>query len=208
MPGASPLVGRRPAPGGSQNCTDWAVGGAQTGRSQCPRPSGMYQVEARQTSKSTQVMRLGGAASPPSLLIYIEPERQLAWEAPLAAWAPARPRTSRSRPRGSRCTTYAQIPPGCTPRLQWGSMVAWSSTAATAGFVRGRGHRAPATTYERHAQRPATDGRVHRASISLTPPPPATTKFPDWHLAPQAQKFLGVDWKSKEARVRLYWIAS
>jgi hypothetical protein len=27
---------------------------------------------------------------------------------------------------GSRCTTYAQIPPGCAPRLQRGSVVAWS----------------------------------------------------------------------------------
>jgi hypothetical protein len=44
---------------------------------------------------------------------------------------------------GSRCTTYTEMPPGCTPRLQWGSVVAWSSTAATTGFV--RGHRAPVT---------------------------------------------------------------
>jgi hypothetical protein len=44
------------------------------------------------------------------------------------------------------------------------------------------------------------------ASISLTPPP-ATTKSPDWLLAPQAAKILGVGWKSEEARV-LHWIAS
>jgi hypothetical protein len=52
--------------------------------------------------------------------------------------AQARPRTPGV---SSRCTTSAQIPPGCTPRLQWGPMVAWSSTAVTTGFV--RGHRAP-----------------------------------------------------------------
>jgi hypothetical protein len=53
---------------------------------------------------------------------------------------------------GSRCATCAQIPPpGCAPRLQRGSMVAWSSTAATTGFV--RGHRAPATTNNRRAHR-------------------------------------------------------
>jgi hypothetical protein len=39
---------------------------------------------------------------------------------------------------GSRCATYTQIPPGCTPRLQWGSVVARCSTAVTAGFFRGR----------------------------------------------------------------------
>jgi hypothetical protein len=48
--------------------------------------------------------------------------------------------------------TCTQIPPGCTPRLQWGSVVAWSSTAVTTGFV--RGHRAPVTTNNRR--------RVHR----------------------------------------------
>jgi hypothetical protein len=32
--------------------------------------------------------------------------------------------------------TYTQMPPGCTPRLQWGSVVAWSSTAVTTGFNR------------------------------------------------------------------------
>jgi hypothetical protein len=55
--------------------------------------------------------------------------------------------------------TYAQIPPGCTPRLQWGSVVAWSSIAATAGFV--RGHRAPVTTNNRRAHRD-TDHRCTR----------------------------------------------
>jgi hypothetical protein len=45
-----------------------------------------------------------------------EEERQLAREA-LAASAPARPREPGV---GPRCATYAQIPPGCTPRLQWG----------------------------------------------------------------------------------------
>jgi hypothetical protein len=37
--------------------------------------------------------------------------------------------------------------------------------------------------------------------------PPATIKSPDWLLAPRAKKFLGVGWKSEEARV-LHWIAS
>jgi hypothetical protein len=45
-----------------------------------------------------------------------------------------------SAPR-ARCATYAQIPPGCAPRLQWDTTAAWSSTAVTTGFV--RGHRAP-----------------------------------------------------------------
>jgi hypothetical protein len=36
---------------------------------------------------------------------------------------------------------YTQIPPGCAPRLQWGSVVAWSSTAVTTGFVRGQIYR-------------------------------------------------------------------
>jgi hypothetical protein len=48
---------------------------------------------------------------------------------------------------GSRCTTYMEIPPGGTPRLQWGSVVACCSTAVTAGFV--RGHRTPVTTNNR-----------------------------------------------------------
>jgi hypothetical protein len=69
-----------------------------------------------------------GAATPAA---PIEPERQLAWEA-LAAWASvARPFTP-GLPApgvGSRCTTYAQIPPGCPPRLPWGSVPAWCSTA-------------------------------------------------------------------------------
>jgi hypothetical protein len=62
----------------------------------------------------------------------------------LAAWAQARPRTS-----GSRLALYHVCvnTAGCTPRLQWGSVVAWSSTAVTTGFV--RGHRAPVTTNNR-----------------------------------------------------------
>jgi hypothetical protein len=47
--------------------------------------------------------------------------------------------------------TCAQILPGCTPRLQWGSVAAWSSTAATTGFV--RGHRPPVTTNNRRVHR-------------------------------------------------------
>jgi hypothetical protein len=47
--------------------------------------------------------------------------------------------------------TYAQIPPGCAPRLQWGSVVTCCSTAATAGFV--REHRAQAKTNNRRAHR-------------------------------------------------------
>jgi hypothetical protein len=41
-------------------------------------------------------------------------------------------------------------PPGCTPWLQWGSVVACCSTAVTTGFV--RGHRAPGSS---HDQQPA-----------------------------------------------------
>jgi hypothetical protein len=52
---------------------------------------------------------------------------------------------------GSRWTTRTQIPPGCTPRLEWGPVVAWCSTAVTTGFV--RGHRAPVTTNNRRAHR-------------------------------------------------------
>jgi hypothetical protein len=68
---------------------------------------------------------------------------------------------------GSCGTTYAQIPPGCTPapRLQWGSVVVWSSTAApTAGLL--IGHRAPVTTNNR---------RAHRG-------PRHTTSHPDAHV--------------------------
>jgi hypothetical protein len=57
--------------------------------------------------------------------------------------------------------THTQaIPPGCTPRLQWGSVVAWSSTAATTGFV--RGHRAPQSrpTTDGSTETPTTDAHV------------------------------------------------
>jgi hypothetical protein len=73
--------------------------------------------------------------------IYIEPERHRKRLRPRRKPDPGPPGV------GSRCTTYTQIPPGCTPRLQWGSVVAWSSTAVTTGFV--RGHRAPVTTNNR-----------------------------------------------------------
>jgi hypothetical protein len=48
--------------------------------------------------------------------------------------------------------TYTQIPPGCTPRLQWGSVVAWSSTAVTTGFV--RGHRTPGSSHDQQPTDP------------------------------------------------------
>jgi hypothetical protein len=70
--------------------------------------------------------------------------------------------------------TYTQIPPGCTPRLQWGSVVAWSSTAVTTGFV--RGHRAPVTTNNRRTHR----GTHHRCTRMCKRPnlPPVPRSSP------------------------------
>jgi hypothetical protein len=96
-------------------------------------------------------------------------EQQLAQEA-LAAWAQAQPRTSGGRLALALYHVHANsTPPGCTPRLQWqwGSVVAWSSTAATTGFV--RGHRAPVTTNNRHC---IWQGRC-RAPPSRPAPPGA-----------------------------------
>jgi hypothetical protein len=67
---------------------------------------------------------------------------------PGASPAPGPRESARASPRAR---TITHIPPGCTPRLQWGSAVARSSTAATAGFV--RGHRAPVTTNNRRTHR-------------------------------------------------------
>jgi hypothetical protein len=78
---------------------------------------------------------------------YTESERQLAQEA-LAARPGHKPDPGPPGV-GPRCTTCTQIPPGCTPRLQWGSVAACCSTAATTAFV--RGHRAPVTTNNRRA---------------------------------------------------------
>jgi hypothetical protein len=52
-------------------------------------------------------------------ILNIESMRQLAWEAP-AAPAPAHPRAP-----GGRLAMHRDVrmPPGCTPRLPWGSMV-------------------------------------------------------------------------------------
>jgi hypothetical protein len=72
-----------------------------------------------------------------------------------AASAQIRPRASGV---GSHCTLRTQIPPGCTPRLQWGSVAACCSTAVTAGFV--RGHQAPVTTNNRRFHR----GTHHRCA--------------------------------------------
>jgi hypothetical protein len=56
--------------------------------------------------------------------------------------------------------TYTQIPPGCAPRLQWGSVVAWSSTAATTGFV--RGHRTPGSSHDQQlADPPRHPPQIH-----------------------------------------------
>jgi hypothetical protein len=59
-------------------------------------------------------------------------------------------------------------PPGCTPRLQWGSVVAWSSTAATTGFV--RGHRAPVVTNNRRTHRDTRHRCARMCKRSNLPP--------------------------------------
>jgi hypothetical protein len=72
--------------------------------------------------------------------------------------------------------TYAQIPPGCTPRLQWGSIVAWSSTAVITGFV--RGHRAPVTTNNRRAHQDTHHRCTRMCKRSNLPPVSRSTVQP------------------------------
>jgi hypothetical protein len=64
--------------------------------------------------------------------------------------------------------THTQIPPGCTPPLQWAPVVAWSSTAVTTGFV--RGHRAPVTTNNRRAHRDTHHRCTRMCKRSNLPP--------------------------------------
>jgi hypothetical protein len=77
--------------------------------------------------------RLGRSARsiPVCRSLGISPRKILA--ASYAAWAQARPRAC-----GGRFALQHVHANRAPPRLQWGSVVAWSSTAATtAGFVRG-----------------------------------------------------------------------
>jgi hypothetical protein len=68
--------------------------------------------------------------------ICIEPERQLAWEAP-AAWAPARPtpdlrKPARAVPRRLVCANTPGLhAPRLQSALQWGSMADTSTSTAT-----------------------------------------------------------------------------
>jgi hypothetical protein len=72
--------------------------------------------------------------------------------------------------------TYTQIPPGCTPRLQWGSVVAWSSTAVSTGFV--RGHRDPVTTNNRRVRRETHHRCTRMCKRSDLPPVPRSSPAP------------------------------
>jgi hypothetical protein len=93
---------------------------------------------------------------------------------------------------GSRCTTYMHTSPGCTPRLQWGSVVACCLTAATAGFVRGHarppGLAPPGTTNNRQAHRD-THHRCTRMYKRSNFPPVTCVLCPGQVPPPQSSNY-------------------